>query len=179
MALALVFMTLIESACTTPGIQLAAPDQVATAAKTGMIKNGKAHVYAFLGTWHRVGVDIKVGSPSNFFVNGVNVGGINKNECMFIELPPGTYNFAWQERVSSSPVTASPRTFTIAPDQNLFVAFDMGTGVGQMFGLVGALAEGVSGAVADPSVAGLQTIQDMKIVLPNEAMVATLRPMGQ
>ena len=172
----LLLIGLFLAACTTPGIQPQAPDTLSVAIKLGKINDGNAHVYAFLGTMHAV-FDTSVASPANFFVNGKNIGGINKGECMFIELLPGTYKFSWQERALSSPVMASPVAFKIAASQNVFVAFDFKAGAGAMFGAIGALAEGVTGSVVNRSGDGFQTIQNMKIVLPDESAVGMLRPM--
>ena len=128
-----------------------------------MIKDGKAHVYAFLGT---------VWSPTNFFVDGVNVGGINRNECMFIELPPGTYTFSCQERASSLSSASKPVAFVLEADQSVFFAFDVKFNPGVMFGAIGVLATSGSAEsaylIVDRSADGIETIQNMKIVLPDK-----------
>lgn len=150
--------------CTTPGNQPVAMATMAAAVKSGVIKDGKAHVHAFLGT---------VCTPTNFFVNGVNVGGINRNECMFIELPPGTYTFSCQERASSLSSASKPVTFALEADQNVFFAFDVRFNPGVLFGVVGVMATSGSAdsafLIVDRSADGIETIQNMKIVLPDKA----------
>ena len=177
-AAAIFFAALLLAACTTPATQPKAPDAFTATAKAGTVNDGNAHVYAFLGTWHHLLIDYENAAPANFFVNGANVGGVNKDECLFVELPPGTYKFSWQQRTSFKPATADPMTFNLAPNQNAFVAFDVTTGVGVLLGPIGALVDGLDGSVVDRSADGFHAVKDMKIVLPDKAVVEKIRPMG-
>lgn len=152
-------------------MQPPAPAPLSAAVKMGTFKDGKAHVYAFLGTYHSWLWDSKVGMPSDFYVNGVKVGGVNKNECMFIELPAGTYQFSWRDRLQL-PVTIGPAQFSIGENQNVFVALEAETELmpdSMVFGPKGT-ATAISDAhwhVADRTRDGFSLIQDMKIVLPD------------
>ena len=163
--------------CTTPASQLAAPDALASAAKSASIQDGKAHVYIFHGTFHRALIDGKVLVPIDVYANGSNIGGINKGDVLFVELQPGIYNFSWTERTKSSmAVHAEPVSFSLKADQNLFLALDMRTGVGHFFGAIGALAEGIDASINDRSSEGVATVQNLKVVLPNSGMVPS--PIG-
>lgn len=139
--------------------------------KMGTLDDGKAHVYAFLGRYHTWLWDSKVGMASDFYVNGVKVGGVNKNECLFIELPAGTYQFSWRDR-SPFPVTIGPAQFSIGENQNVFIALEgkvelMPDSV--IFGPKGTATANSNAHwhVGDRSSDGFSLIQDMKIVLPD------------
>ncbi len=186
-ATALLFIGLSLAGCAVGGTQSQFPDftvdTVSAAVKSGQYYDGNAHVYAYLGRMDtlllkRSFLKRDVGSPANFFVNGENVGGIGKNQFMFIDLPPGSYNFAWEER-AAAPVAAGAVTFAIAANENLFVAFDLSGGPIAFIGGTGPWAGSISGSVADRSADGVEAVQDMKLVLPDKAVVAQLRPMGR
>ena len=169
---------LLLAACATPGHQPAAPVIMATAVKSGTMHDGEAHVYAYLGTYHGLLFNLAERGPSAFFINGSNVGTVNYRQCMFIELPPGTYSFSWKQNVaggSSAPATR----FTLAPNQNAFLPFDIHQTMGAAFGLIGALADPSTGSVADRTAVGLKEIRNMKIILPEESVVAKIRPLGR
>ena len=154
---------------------------MAATVKSGMIKDGKVHVYVFLG---KIG-SYSNSSPTDLFVNSVNVGGINRHECMFIELQPGTYTFSNKERTSTMPVKSQPVTFTLEADLNLFLAFDI---VVQSYADLGYLPLGSArGAVVpipisvthnvivDRSADGVKTIQGMKIILPDNVALERIQ----
>lgn len=170
--------------CTTPGNQPVAMDTMAAAVKSGMIKDGKTHVYVFLGRMgHCPNCD-----PTDLFINGVNVGGINKNECMFIELEPGLYAFYSKERTSTLPLRSQSVTFNLDVDQQLFLACDINisASTGMAYLPVGSSGGAVvpmpiissRGIIADRSADGVKTIQGMKIILPDDVALQRIQPIN-
>lgn len=182
--------------CSLPGNQPVAVDTIAEAVKSGVINDGKAHVYAFLGYVHSTYINSHHRDSSNFIINGINVGGISKDECMFIDIPPGTYTFYFQERAPIMPAMTKPLTLDLKADQNVFLAFDIFIGSkpasSMMLGVAGgppAVAAGsVAGALAnstvfdnrvvDKSEDGVKTIQGMKIILPDNVALERIQPIN-
>jgi len=182
--------------CSTPGTQPAAIDSLAAIVRSGMIVDGKAHVYAFLGKVHSTHLTASHRDSSNFIVNGECLGGISRNECMFIEIPPGTYTFSFQERTPIQPARTNPVTFNIEADQNVFVAFDifirsrsidymmLGAAGGPPAVAAGSAAGALAASivfddqVVDKSEEGVKTIQHMKIVLPDSIALEKIQPLN-
>ena len=170
--------------CTTPGSQPVATDTMAATVKSGMIKDGKAQVYIFLGKIGR----LSNSDPTDLIVNGVNVGSINKNECMFIEFTPGIYTFSGKERTSTMPLKSQPVTFSLDVDQHLFLAFDIivSTSAGSAYLPVGSSGGAIvpipittgHGVIVDRSADGVKTIQGMKIILPDNVALERIQPIN-
>lgn len=186
-AAALLFIGLSLAGCAAWSTRSDIPDftvdTFSATVKSGQYDDGNAHVYAYLGTMDtlllkRSFLKRRVGTPADFFVNGTDLGAVGENQFMFIDLPPGTYDFAWKQR-GAAPLAAGPATFTLAANENLFLAFDLRGGPIAFIGGGGPWAGSISGTIADRSAEGVEAVQDMKLVLPDKAGVAQLRPMGR
>jgi len=170
----------VLAACVSPANQPAADATFAQDAKSGRIAAGRSRVYVFLGTLVINGHERDNPSASDFFINGVDVGGVNRGECMVIDLAPGTYVLSSKER-SSNPPPVQAVTVTLEPGSPLYLAIDVGITTGPV--LPGAIPTLVAQSNAPPpatgalhprNVDGPQRVHAMKIVLPDEAAMRSL-----
>jgi len=163
-------MLVAACAMQPPLNQPAASAEASTPIKAAAVKDGKAHIYAFLGTFHNVFADMPMKTSANFTVNGITAGGVNRDDCLFIEVPPGTYSLAWQERAQGPmALSTQPTQFKLAADQNLFVAFDVRNN---------GLLAGFSSSLVDRSGDGVGAIRSMKVVLPDAVALTSLGGMA-
>lgn len=161
--------------CATPVYQPKADPGFTSVVKSSPASPGTARLYAFLGTYRGFLFDLDHRISFDFSVNGLNLGRINKDECLVLDVKPGTYSVSFVEAVDGR--TAN-QTFTLVSGQSAFLAIDIKQSVGTFFGLIGALAVPDTFHIFDRSGDGLRAIQNMTIVLPNDWNLALLKPMG-
>jgi hypothetical protein len=164
-------------ACNIPANQPLADASYAAAAKAASIAPDQSRLYAYVGerdAWFGLTADSRM--PADVKVNGITVGGVNRGECLVVDLPPGQYRVSWSARTNDLPIQSDDVGVRLVPGQPTYLSFDIHEHVGQMFGVIGLLANPPTGHIVVHAQDGRQTVEGLKIVLPNAAAVAQVHP---
>lgn len=177
-----VFFMLALAGCTPPVHQPLADADYANRVKTEKFSGKMARVLVFLGDHNSgLGLPLKNKSPSEFYINGMNVGVVNTGECMAIDLKPGAYKFSMKEKGTTA--NSGEKPYKLHSGQSVYLALDWNAQWGKSLGATlltgGLLVVSVHTVeLVDHSAEGGQIISDLKIVLPNSAIVSQINKKG-
>jgi hypothetical protein len=168
-------------ACAIPAHQPAADAAFAAQAKAATVDPAKARLYLYPGerdAWFGLSTGNRM--PADVQVNGITVGGVNRGECLVVDVPPGRYRVSWSARNDQFdlPIRSDDHPITLAPGEPAYLSFDIHDHVGEAFGVLGLMMTPPTGHIIDHPVDGHETVESLKIVLPDPAAVAQLHPIA-
>lgn len=168
------------AACAIPATQPAADPVFSARAKAATVDPDKARLYAFLGE-NRTPFLISLAkrTPSDLYINGIIVGGLNRGECLVLDLKPGTYSLSWVDRTTDAgPMRSGAHMVTLSAGHAVYISLDTEHHVAEMFGAVGQMLDPPTGDIKEHPQDGQATVAAMKIVLPDKLAVTLIHPIG-
>lgn len=166
------------AACAGPATRPAATASHAPGTPLVKASPGKAHLYVYLGKVYGQVANFPNWRQSNFYINGMEVGAVGADECLYVELAPGVYNFSWEGRDwGMGPVRSGQNVDIVEPDQDLFFALNVSRGVGALTAPVGWWADPDRGRIVDTYPDGRDTVRDRRIVRADTRVLARIRPL--
>jgi hypothetical protein len=177
-----VFLTLALAGCTPSAHQPLADAGYANNVKIEKMAKNKSRVLVFLGDKHsNLLIPLKNNSPSEFYINSVNVGVIYSGECLAVDLKPGIYKFSMKEKGTTA--TSGEKPYTLHSGQSVYLGLDWNQNWGKSLsgtlltgGLLIVTVHNVE--LVDHSAEAGQIISDMKIVLPNADTISKIQPLA-
>lgn len=174
---ALLSLLLVLAGCHSLPEQAIAEPSLASQIKAETIKDGKAHVYIYLGTIHGLVFDLGNWHAADVFINGTKVGSVDSGDCLYVELDPGVYRFSWLERTWFQPVRSSEDVDLLDADENVFLALDIEKNAGYVFGPIGEFFDPDRGMIKDTHPEGHDDITGLTVVLPDRDALARIHPL--
>ncbi len=181
--LALIAATALAACGPEPIPQTKADTTYAQQVKLSPPPPDKARLYALLGRERGGLIAYKNDTVADVQINSLRVGALNSNECLVMDLVPGTYIVTITDLRTNS---ISQQAYKLVPGQAKIIALDLQRNmardifVGAAFGVIGVAAtQGISPSpslIVDRSAEGLAVIQNLTITSPDAATLATIRP---
>ena len=179
---AIVMLATSLAACgPQPIAQSKAEANYAQQVKSSPPSSDKARLYALLGRERGGLIAYRNDTTAELQINGLRVGAINSNECLVVDLVPGTYTVVITDLRTNH---VSRQTYGLTAGQAKIIALDLQRNMaglaGAPFGAIGIAA--VQGAnpspsvIADRSAEGLAAIQNLTITSPDAATLALIKP---
>ena len=129
--------------CTTPAVVQKADPLSEYKAKIFDVDASKSKIYFVNGKATPNMFNIDHPYPSDFYVNDIAVGSMNKDNAMVIDLIPGQYDFHWLPRstdlIDKNSVPQKSR-IKVEGGQVIVLRGDYSLGAAAFFGLIGSIA---------------------------------------
>jgi len=152
--------------CTTPAVIQKADPLAEYKAKIFDVDASKSKIYFVNGKVTPNMFNMDHSYPSDFYVNDIAIGSMNKDNAMVVDLIPGSYDFHWLPRSTDLiDKNSLPQKFKIKAEggQVIVLRGDYSLGGAAYFGLIGSLASPPKTSI---TVASKEDISNKVIVLP-------------
>ena len=164
--LSAMFILGLLGGCTTPAVVQKADPLSEYKAKIFYVDASKSKIYFVNGKATPNMFNIDHSYPSDFYVNDIAVGSMNKENAMVIDLIPGQYDFHWLPRstdlIDKNSVPQKSR-IKVEGGQVIVLRGDYSLGAAAFFGLIGSIASPPTTSI---TVAVKDDISSKVIVLP-------------
>lgn len=136
-----------------------------------------AHLYVFLGRIHGQLISRPNWRTSDFYINGVNVGAIDRHNCLQVELEPGVYYFAWHTNSPVwGPVKTSEAVDLLQPGQYAYLTLNIERNAGALLGPIGWWADPDNGIMVDQYPNRRDIPKDGCVLHPIPGAIAKIHP---